>query len=69
MKVCIWSYCILCCVWLRSLGGLVFTEVGVMEGVDPRDNGSGRNGKSGGRGSCCLDVVYERKIKLKKENN
>jgi len=41
---------------------------GVMEGVDLRDNGAGRSGRSRGRGSCCLDVFYEKKIKLKKEN-
>lgn len=56
MRVCTWSYCILGCVYLIFLGGLLFS--GGRQELS--DSGAERSVAGKGRGrESCQDVLYK----------
>ena len=63
MRVCVWSYCILLChVWLMSLGGLIFSGVRLEGEWIWRREEVEEARRSGRKGACNWDVLYERRI-------
>lgn len=61
-SVCAWSNFILCCVWLISLGGLLFSAWEEGGEVVGESWGQMWTGRCRGKGSCDQVVLYERRI-------
>lgn len=65
VRVCAWSYCILCHAPLMSLGGLLFSGVMV---VDLREQGGGEGLGRVGREKSWSGYMREEKVKIRKKD-